>query len=75
MYRIGNHHIEHDNTIGVAIKRGTTVFVYGTKGNILCTKTGDEVMGYTCKTFAIRQGKTIYVHDSTGKLMYAKPSS
>ena len=75
MYRIGNHHIEHDNTIGVAIKRGTAVFVYGTKGDVLCTKTGDEVIGYTCKTFSIRQGKTIYVYDSTGKLMYAKPSS
>ena len=75
MYRMSNQLLEQDDTIGVAIKRGTAIFVYGTNGDVLCTKTGDEVIGYTCKTFAIRRGKTIYVHDSTGKLMYAKPSS
>ena len=73
MYRIGNHDIEQDNTIGVAIKRETTVFVYGTKGEVLCTKTGDELIGYTCKTFAIRQGQTVHVYDSKGKQLYTIP--
>ena len=75
MYRINNQRPEHDNTIELAIKRGTTVFVYGNKGDVLCTKTGDEVIGYTCKTFAIRRGKTVYVYDSAGKQMYTRPSS
>lgn len=73
MYRICNQHPEQDNTIGVAIKRGTTVFVYGNKGDVLCTKTGDEVIGYTCKTFAIRQGQTVHVYDSKGKQLYTIP--
>lgn len=75
MYRINNQRPEQDEEIGVAIKRGTTVFVYGNKGDVLCTKAGDEVIGYTCKTFAIRRGKTIYVYDSAGKQMYTRPSS
>ena len=75
MHRVSNKQTEQNNTIGVAIKRGAAVFIYGNKGDVLCTKTGDEVIGYTCKTFAIRRGKTIYVYDSAGKQMYTRPSS
>lgn len=73
MYRICNQHPEQDNTIGVAIKRGTTVFVYGNNGDVLCTKTGDEVIGYTCKTFAIRKGKAVQVFDPDGNPLYSRP--
>ena len=73
MYRVRNKQTEQDNTIGVAIKRGTTVFVYGNNGDILYTRTGDEVVGYTCGTFAIRQGQTVHVYDSKGKQLYTIP--
>lgn len=73
MYRVSNIQTEQDDTIELVIKRGTTVFVYGNKGDVLCTKTGDEVIGYTCKTFAIRQGQTGHVYDSKGKQLYTIP--
>ena len=73
VYRISNKQTERDNTIEVAIKRGTTIFVYGSKGDILCIKTGDEVIGYTCKTFAIRKGKAVQVFDPDGNPLYSRP--
>lgn len=73
MYRVSNKQTDQDKTIELVIKRGTTVFVYGNKGDVLCTKTGDEVIGYTCKTFAIRKGKTVQVFDSSGNPLYSRP--
>lgn len=62
-----------DNTyICAVIKRKTIIFVYDNNGEVLCTKTGDEVIGYTCKTFAIRKGKAIQVFDCTGQPLYSR---
>lgn len=60
------------NIIDVAIKKKNKIFVYGNNGDILCTKSGDELIGYTCKTFAIRRGKAIHVFDCTGQPLYSR---
>ena len=73
MYKASNKKAEQDNTIEFAIKRGTAIIVYGNNGDVLCTKTGDEVIGYTCKTFAIRKGKAVQVFDFTGQPLYSRP--
>ena len=62
-----------NNEIEVIIKRESRIFIYGNNGNILCTQNGDEIIGYTCRTFAIRKGKAIHVFDSTGQPLYSRP--
>lgn len=74
MYKLSYQCLEQDNTIEVVIKRGSVIYVYGNNGDILCTKTGDEVIGYTCKAFTIRTGKTIHIYNAYGKQMYTKPA-
>ena len=73
MYRVSNKQTVQDKTIELATKRGTVIIVYGNNGDVLCTKAGDEVVGYTCKTFAIRKGRVVQVFDSTGQHLYSRP--
>lgn len=73
MYNIKKIISGKDDTIGVVIKRANMIIVFNEEGDTLCTKTGDEVIGYTCKTFAIRKGKAIQVFDCTGQPLYSRP--
>ena len=54
--------------IEVVLQRGTTIFIYGNNGDVLCTTTGDKIIGYTCKTFTIKKGKVVRVFAYTGRL-------
>ena len=65
MYRFSQNNINQSATIGAVINRANRIIVFNEEGDTLCIKTGDEVIGYTCRTFAIRSGKAIQVFDCT----------
>ncbi len=50
-----------------AVKRGSTVYVYGDKGRLLFTQSGD-LHGYTGGSVSIKRSSTIYVYDEKGRL-------
>ena len=76
MYRLTNNKeskIKQKALLGTVLKKGDLIFAYGEDGTVLCTKRGDEIIGYTYRTFSIRKDTTIYVFDLAGKPLYTKP--
>lgn len=62
--------------IGVAVQRGTLVYVYDEKGRQLCalsggSKAGDGLTGYTGKTVSIHRGGLVYTYDEKGRQLSA----
>ena len=59
-------------SIGNAVQRGTTVFVYDEKGRQLFTQSAgvgkdDGLKGYTGSTVNIRRGGTIFTYNEKGR--------
>lgn len=51
--------------IGVAIQRGSTVYVYNEKNQQIFALNG-ELHGYTSSSVSIKRGNTIYVYNERG---------
>lgn len=58
--------------IGTVIKKGNTIYAYDEKGRTLCTKSGDEVVGYTGTSFSVKKGKNVYIYDEKGRTLSTK---
>ena len=72
MYRLHHNNTKQGAMIGTAIKMKNTVYIYNENGNLLCTKPGDEVVGYTCRTFSIKKGRLIHVFDAEGNSLFTR---
>lgn len=57
--------------IGSAQQKGSTVYVYNERGNLLFTKNG-ELQGFTATTVTIRSGHTLYTYNDRGNLNFSK---
>lgn len=65
--------------IGSAIQRGSTVYVYNEKGNVLTTissssKPGEGLMGFTSSTVSVRRGSTVYTYNERGSVQFTSPA-
>ena len=49
-------------SIGMAVQRGSTVYVYDERNHTLWTRSG-ELQGYTGTTVNIKIGSSIYMYD------------
>lgn len=61
---------------GVAVQRGSLVYVYDEKGRQLCalsggTKPEEGLKGYTGKTVSIQRGGLVYTYDEKGRQLSA----
>ena len=57
--------------IGNALQKGSTVYVYNEKGQMLYTKSG-ELAGYTGSSVSIKNGRTLYTYNEKGQMQYTK---
>lgn len=58
--------------IGVAVQRGSSVFVYDEKGHQLCvlsggSKPGEGLKGYTGHTVSVQRGGSVFTYDEKGR--------
>lgn len=56
------------------VQRGSTIYVYGERSQVLFTKSagsrpGDGVKGYTSGTLSIQSGSVIYTYDERGSVI------
>jgi hypothetical protein len=63
--------------IGSAIERGSQVFVYDERGQMLFSKARgsgpkDGLLGFTGSTVTVRSGSIIYTYGKDGMVLYAK---
>ena len=61
----------YDMSIGNAVEKGSSIYVYDEKGHQLFTKpkgsqAGDGLKGYTSHTVKIKRGSTIYTYNEKG---------
>ena len=63
-------------SIANVIQRGTCIYIYNQKGNILGTiSTGDgKLQGYTSGSVNVRRGTTIYTFNEKGNLQGTTPA-
>lgn len=54
--------------IGVAVQRGSTVYVYDKNNRVLFTKNG-ELHGYTSSTVTVKKGGTLYTYNEKGSVI------
>jgi hypothetical protein len=55
-------------TIGVAIQRGSLIYVYDEHGRLLTTiLAGDGLQGYTSGTVSVRRGSLLMTYDGQGR--------
>lgn len=57
--------------IGYAEQRGSSVYVYGTNGQLLWQNNG-ELQSYTSSTVVIRRGGGTYVYGERGELKFTR---
>jgi hypothetical protein len=65
--------------IGSAVERGSQVFVYDERGQMLFTKPKgsapqDGVLGFTGSTVTVRSGSVVFVYGLHGEIVYSKPA-
>jgi hypothetical protein len=64
--------------IGSAVERGSQVFVYDERGQMLFSKPkgagpNDGLLGFTGSSVTIRAGSVTYVYGERGQMLYTKP--
>jgi hypothetical protein len=64
--------------IGSAIERGSQVFVYDERGQMLFAKpkgggSNDGLLGFSGSAVTIRAGSVSYVYGEHGQVLYTKP--
>ena len=65
--------------IGSAIERGSQVFVYDERGQMLFSKprgseSNDGLVGFTGSAVTIRAGSVAYTYGEHGQVLYTKPT-
>jgi len=68
-------------TIGSAVQRGTSVYIYDEKGRQLGvigvgsgSRANDGLKGYTGSTVSVQRGSTIYIYDEKGRQKGVTPA-
>jgi hypothetical protein len=65
--------------IATAIERGSQVFVYDERGQMLFSKPKgsgphDGLLGFTGSTVTVRSGSVVFIYGLHGEIVYSKPA-
>lgn len=54
-----------NETIGTAVQKGETVYVYNERGTQIFTR-GGQLVGFTSSTVSVKIGSSIHVYNANG---------
>ena len=54
--------------ITTAVQKGSSVYVYGERNQVLFTKSG-TLMGYTGSTVSVKNGSSVYTYNEKGAVI------